>query len=149
MPKPSAQELNTFLVACYNGKADMVGDMLQKNPDLAKAANEGGTTGLMMAALNGHDAVVFHLGVMGRILAFGQDASMDAGMESLHPSPQNLGGTGVLRHLGDGNASGRQRGGGAPTSGTIRTHPRSRADGSSRSCRLGAFRLLRRLRPTA
>ena len=57
---------------------------------------------------DGRDPLGLEIRLMGRIGSLGQDAAMDAGVQGFHPAAQDFRGAGVLRHLGDGQASCRQ-----------------------------------------
>ena len=59
------------------------------------------------------DALGRQVSLMGGVGAPGQDAAVDARVQGLDPAAQDLGGTGVLGHLGDRHPGRLQGGGGA------------------------------------
>ena len=52
--------------------------------------------------LDGRDVLGLHVGLVGRLAGAAQDAAVDAWVQGLDPAPQDFGGSGVFRHLGDG-----------------------------------------------
>ena len=65
--------------------------------------------------IDGGNRLGLQVGPVAGIVPAGKDAAMDAGMEGLHPTPQDLRGPGVISHPGHRQACGGQGGGGAAT----------------------------------
>ena len=77
----------------------------------AGAAGQGGLERVEVHhhEVDGGDQVLLEGGDVVGVVAAGEDAAVDGGVEGLHPAAQHLRGTGDLAHLGDGPAGGTER----------------------------------------
>ena len=58
--------------------------------------------------IDGSDALGGQIGLVTGLVATGQDAAVNPRMQGLDPAPEDLRGSGVLSHLGDGQSGGLQ-----------------------------------------